>query len=129
MNNIGFGLGGPSAGNCAPFGGVAESTGRIVDGCDSIRRGGLQFYLPVVSECMLVAAVADVPLSLVGDVVTLPYCLYRISVPPPPPLPSQPPVMMHVPEQGQGWMQGPVPAQPSPSQTYAYPSPSNGRVP
>lgn len=80
MENVGVGLEGFDArASCQPFGGTQVSTERVTEGVASIRRSGLQFYLPVVTECMGLCVLADVPLSFVGDVVTLPYCLYRTS--------------------------------------------------
>ena len=85
MENVGVGLEGhnPNA-SCQPFGGTQASTARVTEGVDSIRRSGLQFYVPVITECMGLCVLADVPLSFAGDVVTLPYCLYRASTVHPP---------------------------------------------
>jgi hypothetical protein len=77
LENVGLELSGysPQAA-CQPFGGVRTSTERVSQGLDSLARNGLQFYLPVVTECIGLAVLADVPCSLVGDLLTLPWCLY-----------------------------------------------------
>lgn len=79
LANVGIGPGANESigGSFTPFGGVQHSSARVSEGWQSITNSGLQFYIPVVSESMGLAALADVPLSLVGDVVTLPVCWWK----------------------------------------------------
>jgi hypothetical protein len=68
---------GESPGSKEPFGGVRASCQAVANGVESIRTGNQFFYVPVVTECAACAVLIDVPLSCVGDVVTLPYCLLQ----------------------------------------------------
>lgn len=62
---------------------VQASSTRVSEGIQDISTKGLQFYIPLVSETMGLAVLADVPCSLAVDVVTLPVCMfYRMSAKP-----------------------------------------------
>jgi hypothetical protein len=68
---------GESPGSKEPFGGVRASSQAVANGVESIRTANQFFYVPVVTECAAFAVLIDVPLSFVGDLLTLPYCLYH----------------------------------------------------
>jgi hypothetical protein len=76
---------GESPGSKEPFGGVRASSRAVANGVESLRTCNQFCYVPVVTECAALAVLIDVPLSLVGDVLTLPYCLYYSDTPPPAP--------------------------------------------
>lgn len=85
LGNVGIGPGSNESfgGSFTPFGGVQASSTRVSEGIHDISTKGLQFYIPLVSETMGLAVLADVPCSLAVDVVTLPVCLfYRMSAKP-----------------------------------------------
>lgn len=71
---------GESPGPKEPFGGVRESSQAVANGVQSFRTANQHFYVPVLTECVAVAILLDVPLSLAGDLLTLPYCLYHAHV-------------------------------------------------
>lgn len=81
LRNVG--IGSDSGGAFTPFGGVQASSRYVSEGVEKISTSGLQFYIPLVSETMGLAVLADVPCSLAVDVVTLPVCIFcRMSAKP-----------------------------------------------
>src|SRR5262245_19103873 len=60
-----------------PFGGVRGSLGYVRESLPVSSSGHQSFYIPVVTECIVLATLVDVPLSLAGDLVTLPICLHH----------------------------------------------------